>query len=405
MNKKLFKFVEGHPDEGGTNLSGTLTPVTQVKKIGDVEDTASEMVEPVAPGQYIDIVKDFKWTKTDRNSEGRKNTPAIELEEYYVTEPAFFTNMKTLGAVAATAATQTADSIEAVLNTAGVGSNQSVTNILSSIDTTLAQFTGSIGKESVFNKDVITGPAYLKAYEDTYGVKRTKFKYKLPYLENNYKSIRNQWGDGTSLLESLPGVGHGLDFIKTMMTAMSPGVGIDWAKSFKYDSTPPHHEIKFFLDNTKDSNYSGSPEVQVKDSSLKSNYDLNVGLAATHIPNYETNFRFIFLLLYQNLPNRLNKAAIAPPVIYRAKLPGVFSYRYCFFDNIKVNMVGVRKTKEINMFNNGSSNVVIPEGYEIELSIQSLVPESQNLYFDAIANPVISSVYRDAGTDPGGMWA
>ena len=54
-------------------------------------------------------------------------------------------------------------------------------------------------------------------------------------------------------------------------------------------------------------------------------------------------------------------------------------------------MVGVRKTKQIDIFNDGSSNVVIPEGYEIELNLQSLLPESQNLYYDAIANPVVSS--------------
>ena len=152
---------------------------------------------------------------------------------------------------------------------------------------------------------------------------------------------------------------------------MSPGVGIDWTKSFKYDTSRPSHKIKFFLDNTQDSEYSGGHN--------------------TTAPNYETNFRFIFLLLYQNLPNRLNKVALAPPVIYRGKLPGVFSYRYCFFDDIKVNMVGVRKTKQIDIFNDGSSNVVIPEGYEIELNLQSLLPESQNLYYDAIANPVVSS--------------
>ena len=381
MNKKLFKFVEGHPDDG--------PGITQPKTIGkDPASTASEMVAPVAPGQYIDIVKDFKWTKTDRNSEGRNNTPAIELEEYYVTEPAFFSNLKTVFETFKDATRTTTRVIETLLKGKVP---ESITSLFEGATESIGAFGSGVAEKSPFNTETISGPAYLKSYENVYGVKRTKFKYKLPYLENKYKDIKNNWGSGTGLTQAL--LGPGIDFIETMMTAQSPGVGIDWTKSFNYDSTPPSHSIKFFLDNTKDSNYSGSPDVQVKDSSLKSNYDLNVGLAATHIPNYETNFRFIFLLLYQNLPNRLNKTAIAPPVIYRAKLPGVFSYRYCFFDNIKVNMVGVRKTKEINIFNNGSSNVVIPEGYEIELNIQSLVPESQNLYYDAIANPVVSSVY------------
>jgi len=53
-------------------------------------------------------------------------------------------------------------------------------------------------------------------------------------------------------------------------------------------------------------------------------------------------------------------------------------------------MVGVRRTKTINNFIDGRpSQVVIPEGYEVSLTIQSLVPETQNLYFDAFNNGVV----------------
>ena len=55
-------------------------------------------------------------------------------------------------------------------------------------------------------------------------------------------------------------------------------------------------------------------------------------------------------------------------------------------------MVGVRKTKTINNFIGDSpSDVVIPEGYEINLTLQSLVPESQNLYYDAFNSQVTVS--------------
>ena len=68
MNKKLFKFVEGKRDDG--------EGVTQIDTLDGLE-SSSEMIEPIAPGQYINIVKDFKWTKTSRNSEGRNNTPTV----------------------------------------------------------------------------------------------------------------------------------------------------------------------------------------------------------------------------------------------------------------------------------------------------------------------------------------
>ena len=166
----------------------------------------------------------------------------------------------------------------------------------------------------------------------------------------------------------------------------APGVGIDWSKSFEYGTDGPSHTVKFFLDNTKDADYTGET-VEV---------DEWEGTGTRRpIPNYETNFRLIYLLLYQNMPNRLNRLALVPPVIYRAKLPGVFSYRYSFLSSLEVNMIGVRKTKTIPNFitteNNKAIDVVIPEGYEITLTLQSLLPETQNLYFDAINNPVFAT--------------
>ena len=391
MNKKLFKFVECKRDDG--------EGVTQIDTLDGLE-SSSEMIEPIAPGQYINIVKDFKWTKTSRNSEGRNNTPTVEFEEYYVMEPAFWTNLKTVTEVLIGQAQQGLQTGETLLNQAwelafGEQAPESVTSVLTGGAGEVGKFKGVLSKKSPFNIDNTSnldlptgGPAYLKAYEDTYGVRNTKFKYKLPYLEDNYKSVSNDWGDGTQTLQKIPGAGTGLDFINTLQSVMSPGVGIDYTKSFNYDTTPPSHKIRFFLDNTKDSEYTGS---------ASSGLETFTGVRGTDVTsNYETNWRFIFLLLYQNLPNRVNKSAIHPPVIYRAKLPGVFSYRWCFLNNININMVGVRKSKKINIFETGGpSDVVIPEGYEVELSLQSLLPESQNLYYDSIANPVISSVFGD----------
>ena len=152
---------------------------------------------------------------------------------------------------------------------------------------------------------------------------------------------------------------------KDLFTKVGVGVGIDYSKSFSYDTTGPSHTVQFYLDNTKDESYGG----------------------------YETNFRLIYLLLYQNLPNRINKITYVPPVIYRAKLPGVFSYRWSFLNNLSVEMMGVRRIKTINNFiGDKPTQVVIPEGYQVTLTIQSLVPETQNLYFDAFSNNVNVSV-------------
>ena len=384
MNKKLFKFEtapQGIPTEGKTlqNVVGALNR----------NESKSDILKPRdGYGSYIDIVKDFKWTKTSRNSEGRKNTPTVQLEEFYVTVPSFFSNLNVIQQVLQTTGSGMVDALKII--TAGSAVGQSISTAIGTagemlgneVNKLMEQGRGAFGADP----DVIM-PGHLKAYENLYGVKRTQFKYKLPYLGDSYKRISNNWGENNDLSKL---AGGGLDAITNAFGMLSPGVGIDYSKTFKYGDGGPEHTISFFLDNTKDNEYSGIG-AQVTDKSY-SKYDLNVGLQANPTPNYETNFRFIYLLLYQNLPNRINKLTFVPPVIYSAKLPGVFSYRWSYIKNIEVNMVGVRKTKSINNFIGDSpSDVVIPEGYEINLTLQSLVPESQNLYYDAFNSQVTVS--------------
>lgn len=389
MNKKIFTFqtdTQDQPTDGGVlrNVVGALNR----------NESKSDILIPRdGHGRYIDIVKDFKWTKTSRNSEGRKNTPTVQLEEFYVTVPSFFSNLNVVQQMLQTSGGGIVDALKTLSTGSAVG--QSITTAIGDAGELLGKEVDRLMAEgrSAFGADPdVVMPNHLKAYENLYGVKRTRFKYKLPYLEDNYKSINNSWGQNNDLSNL---AGGGLDAMTNVFSMLSPGVGIDYSKTFEYGpSDGPEHTVSFYLDNTKDEEYSGRPNVKITDRSLKPNFDLNVGLAAAapNIPNYETNFRFIYLLLYQNLPNRINKLTFVPPVIYSAKLPGVFSYRWSYMKSIEVNMVGVRKTKTINDFvGKAPSEVVIPEGYEIRLTLKSLVPETQNLYYDALSNNVTVS--------------
>ena len=356
MSKKIFKFVRD-PD-GGT---------------------------------LVDVVNDFKWTKTKRGSVGRKGTPTLDLQEFYVTVPAFFSNLNVAKQIAVNAGSAITAALEGIVEMTGAPA--SITKLINDskelgkegkklADEGMAGIRKSFGAEE--SATSFNGLKYLKAYEHLYGVKRSNFIYKLPYLENSYKKVSNTWGTGTGALnQGLQGI---VDTITKGFSFAAPGVGIDWSKSFDYGTDSPSHTVKFFLDNTKDADYTGEG----------AEIDEWMGTATRRtIPNYETNFRLVYLLLYQNMPNRLNRLALVPPVIYRAKLPGVFSYRYSFLSSLEVNMIGIRKTKTIPNFitteNNKDINVVIPEGYEITLTLQSLLPETQNLYFDAINNPVFST--------------
>ena len=361
MNNKLFKIVKDHE-----SFSNDVNAIGKVVGAFNHNDSKSAKLIPLQTGAPIDVVNDFKWTKTSRNSEGRKNTPAVELEEFQVVVPAFFSNLNVIQQLLTTTLEGAGGALKELASLAGVPG--SVTSLIAVPGRAIERNIDKLMKEArlAFNADTdLQMPRYLKAYENLYGVKRTKFKYSLPYLENTYKTVSNSWSGGDDSLQKLLGDTASSFLTDTLFNKIAPGVGIDYSKSFKYGTTGPSHTIQFYLDNTKDESYGG----------------------------YETNFRFIYLLLYQNLPNRINKITYVPPVIYRAKLPGVFSYRWSYLNNINVDMIGVRRTKTINDFVEGRpSQVVIPEGYKVTLTIQSLVPETQNLYFDAFNNGVVATL-------------
>jgi hypothetical protein len=332
-------------------------------------DSKSDKLVPQG-GNTIDVVKDFKWTKTKRNSEGRANVPTLELEEYYVTTPAFFSNLDVAKQILATGGAAVVGALGGITDVVG---GSSVTNLIKDAGSAVSKGMDDVldGIRSSFKSETISVPNYLKAYDNLYGVTRSRFNYKLPYLADTYKTIGSGWAGGGDTAKAFTG---GLaDKITSKFEMFAPGVGVDYSKSFSYGEDGPSVSIDFYLDNTIDSEYGD---------------DI--------IPNYETNFRLVFLLLYQNLPNRLNKIAFVPPVIYRSKVPGLFSYRYSYIENLSIKMVGVRKNKHIPNFieteENRGVDVVIPEAYEIGLTIKSLIPESKNLYFDAINNPVTTFV-------------
>ena len=76
---------------------------------------------------------------------------------------------------------------------------------------------------------------YLTAYEHLYGVKRSNFIYKLPYLEDGYKEVNNNWGTGEGTLNQT--TTEVVNKIKNAFTFAAPCVGIDYAKSFQYSDS------------------------------------------------------------------------------------------------------------------------------------------------------------------------
>ena len=160
------------------------------------------------------------------------------------------------------------------------------------------------------------------------------------------------------------------------------------------------------------------------------------------------NWQLLFLLTYQNRPNRIDRVQIAPPKIYEAMIPGVWYCRHAYISNLSVDFVGNRRKMTLHVpiskftTNNAAGQsrgslldravdavgdfikdkftsafeevtgiditpdsraasrngleingdtvavtTIIPDAYQVNMTLRELVPESQNTMFAAIRKP------------------
>jgi len=166
----------------------------------------------------------------------------------------------------------------------------------------------------------------LAPYSLMYMMTPTNFKYTFPYLENDYRSLTNSMGgDGGAKLGILGMVDDFAGIIKnfaddiTFRSLREPGIMVEKPKAFEFNGREKSYTVNFPLFNTK-----SYAEVC-------------------------KNWEFLFLLVYQNTPNRISKDLANPPCIYEAKIPGVWYSKYASITNVKVDFVGARREMPIKI--------------------------------------------------------
>lgn len=257
---------------------------------------------------------------------------------------------------------------------------------------------------------------YLAPYQDIYSTKLTGWRYKFPYLEDQQRSNASAFGAQGLAIGGL------VEKTRKMTTAFgemfSPGVYIDTAQNFQFTGLEKSYSCSFPLLNTVDQ------------------YDII------------RNWQLLFLLTYQNRPNRIDRVQIAPPKIYEAMIPGVWYCRHAYISNLSVDFVGNRRKMTLHVpiskFTTNSTagqsrgnlldravdavgdfikdkftsafeevtgidispdsrsasrngleirgdtiavTTIIPDAYQVNMTLRELVPESQNTMFAAIRKP------------------
>jgi hypothetical protein len=115
----------------------------------------------------------------------------------------------------------------------------------------------------------------------------------------------------------------------------SPGTYIETPMFYQFEKNDAPLEVSFMLSNTINS-------------------------------DYDKNHKLVQRLTYINRPLRKNSIAVDPPRIYQVRVPGHRLIRWAYCSNLSINFAGTRRIID---------NVIVPEGYLISMSFQSLTLE------------------------------
>lgn len=216
-------------------------------------------------------------------------------------------------------------------------------------------------------------------YSNLYAGIASKIEYILPYISvDNMIGIDAAWREPgkdspiTRLIESSkeqikksgPGGSAAIgtvDFITTALEAAAlagePGAAREKIKGY----TPPENgdsvEISFYLFNTIDSKLT------------------------------KMNWELLYVLTYQNLPNRRGINLLDPPCIYEVEIPGYKRFPVANIEKLKVSNEGTTRYVDLDTGNVGTGgegtkgNVkLVPEAYKVTLTVRSLLTPTQNLF-------------------------
>ena len=374
--------------------------------------------------QKIDVVNGFDWTLTPPHArsysmtgDGINDIPYIRMAEYKQNFNSLIQNLKYL-------LNSGVDGLQPLLSTvskkigdlgpeaqnakkeAGEAADeigQGVANLLNiDYNQIKEDFTRFIKNQRFEHKGI---PYYLRAYNGLYGVRPSGFEYYLPYFTADWKTVRSSWGDiqGGSALGTLLNIPQQIagGIIETAGLTRT-GAYFERPKSYELPVDGESITFKFPLYNTRDFE-------QVK-----------------------RNFEFVFLLTYQQLANKTSKVLLDPPVIYEIEVPGQFYSPYAYIANLSIQGLGAKRRETIPFLNefddtlgqedeggggrpkfndaksdsaaknaqpgkvcsiDGSSNggkstdveAIIPEMWDITITLQSLVPQTKNLFYHSIA--------------------
>lgn len=323
----------------------------------------------------IDVVNTFQWSNSPPNLAARIEVPTVTLREKKlrtnaIIAAAFYylaSASSSLGTLSSRFNNLAPGLSNWISNTVGnLANSTAISNAMSVIEQSLLNSaalltTGNDDIRDLLNKDIEgLNSEYLRSYEGLYITEDTKFTYSLPYFTDTVHQFMNSFNETDATFNAGTNFTRGVEKIRGAAEALArfanfsePGIYIERPKFYSFPSNGEQIQIKFPLINTGHSTYE----------------------------DVKRNWQFVYLITYQNRPNRRSRELIDPACIYEVSIPGVKYMPYAYMEDIKIDFLGSRRQMEIEVpTESGQSTIstIIPEAYSVSLTLRGLVGESQN---------------------------
>lgn len=270
-----------------------------------------------------------------------------------------------------------ADVVQEIVTAAGAGiggiaGGQNVVNLLTDVVRGTASFVNQIPGINTTAESL--GSKTLLPYEGLYLTEDTNFIYRLPLFADRFRDVANQFtaapGEPAGSSGSLKGafevfsnqLRESAYQFSSNINFNAPGVYLEKPQFYNFNSTGKTTVVRFPLINTGWSNY-----IDVL-----------------------RNWQLLYMLVYQNIPNRRSRDLIDPPVIYEISSPGVRYHPYAYIESMRVDFLGSTRQMRIQVpystggvAGGGTIDIesTIPEAYDVTITLRELTTETQNFMY------------------------
>jgi hypothetical protein len=346
----------------------------------------------------IDVINDFHWTSSQLSS--RQDIPAIQIKENKLKTNSLYAQLAYYGLVLSDRGSEVSGRLNNLLGSSKLGSglvgglvngflNSNLgkdilgvgDKILGSVSNFGSGILGSGAIEFFTGKspnDFLNqmtrgslGPSgssgVLGAYEGLYITEPTGFEYKFPYFSDGANALANAFNDNEASMSkgalgalAKQGISFAEQAVYTAVQAtggiLEPGVYIEKPKFYQFGSSGDTISLSFPL--------------------------INTGWAT--FEDVQRNWQLIYMLIYQNRPNRKSRDLVDPPCIYEVSVPGVKYMPYAFISSLSVDFMGSRRSYYINAPTLGGTTkiqTIIPDAYMVNIKLTGLVSETQNFLY------------------------